>query len=465
MNHKFLKAFTLMLLVVLTACSSAGSPTAITPQDNPVEILPQPGVTAAPGAIKIQFWHEFGTLQGVAMQRLVDKFNTENPSIYVVSTQQGSDDTDLYQKMKAAIAANSYPDVVWGRPADLMDYYNADVVVPVDSYINDPNDGLSSDQLAEINTSLYFSKYDGKTIFVAVASMEQIMYYNADMLKAAGFDQPPTTWDEFDKICAAVSNPPDTYCYAFIPNASTFASLVWSRGGEYATSDEQSAAFNDSTGIDTLTWLKKQHDMQWAYQPSGAYGDTTDFGNGKAAFTFSMSSGLPYYSDAVNGSEHPFKWGIAPFPAGPGGNQVVNSYNKSMAILRTTPEKQRAAWLWIKFMLSEEGGTDWALATAYFPTFQTTLNALNSMDEATAQAANPDFAKFLEQYKLATNFTMFGRAEPLSPAWQGARTTIENMMLAVFTGKSGADFQATDPTAAAAEGAQRVNDALLQYGK
>jgi ABC-type glycerol-3-phosphate transport system substrate-binding protein len=285
------------------------------------------------------------------------------------------------------------------------------------------------------------------------------------MLKAAGFDQPPTTWDEFDKICTAVSKPPDTYCYAFIPNASTFVSWIWSRGGEYATSDEKAAAFNDSAGIDTLTWLKNQHDMQWAYQPAGAYGDTTDFGNGKVAFTFSMSSGLPYYSDAVSGSQHPFKWGIAPFPAGSNGKQVVNSYNTSMAILKTTPEKQRAAWLWIKFMLSEKGGTDWALATAYFPTAQSTLNALNAMDEATAQAANPDFAKILGQYKLATNFATFGRAEPLLPAWQGARTIIENMMIAVFTGKSGADFQATDPTAAAAEGVQRVNDALSQYGK
>lgn len=471
-----------VLLIALAACAPAAAPTTAPPPaatatttapagpsttkpPEPTATPPQPGITAAPGALKIQFWHEFGTMQGVAMQRLADKFNAENPGIFIVPTQQGSSDTELYRKMNAAIAVNSYPDLVWGRPADLMTYYNAGVVVPLDSYINDPKDGLSAAQLAEINTSLYFSKYDGKTLFVAAAVMEQVMYYNADMLKVAGFEQPPATWDDFDKVCAAVSKPPDTYCYAFIPNASTFASWGWSRGGEYTTADEKKATFDDSAGIDTLKWLKNQSDKHWAYQPSGAYGDTTDFGNGKVAFTFSMSSGLPYYSDAVSGSKKPFKWGIAPFPAGPNGKQVVNSYNTSMAILKTTPEKQRAAWLWIKFMLSKDGGTNWALATAYFPTSKSTLDALNAMDEASARAANPDFAKVLDQYKIATKFAALGRAEPISPAWQGARTIIENMMIAVFTGKSGADFRATDPAAAAKEGAQRVNDALSQYGK
>jgi ABC-type glycerol-3-phosphate transport system substrate-binding protein len=465
-----------VLSVALAACApvatpaspplSAASPgSTMTQPPEPTATAPQPGVTAAPGALKIQFWHEFGTMQGVAMQRLADKFNAANPSIYIVPTQQGSSDTELYRKMNAAIAANSYPDLVWGRPADLMTYYSAGVVAPLDPYINDPKDGLSAAQMAEINTPLYFTKHNGETLFVAAAVMEQIMYYNADMLKATGFAGPPKTWDEFDKVCAAVSKPPDTYCYAFIPNASTFASWVWSRGGEYTTADEKAAVFDDSAGIETLKWLKNQSDKHWGYQPAGAYGDTTDFGNGKTAFTFSMSSGLPYYSDAVDGSKKPFKWGIAPFPAGLNGKQVVNSYNTSMAILKTTPEKQKAAWLWIKFMLSEEGGTNWALATAYFPTTKSTLNALNAMDATAAQSANPDFAKILEQYKSATGFASFGRAEPISPAWQGARTGIENMMIAVFTGKSGADFQATDPAAAAREGVQRVNDALSQYGK
>ena len=367
--------------------------------------------------------------------------------------------------MTAAIMADSYPDLVWGCPSDLVDYYDLGVVVPLDSYISDSEDGLGAEQLSEINTDLYFTKYDGKTIFIAAAVMEQLMYYNVDMLREAGFEQPPATWDEFDRICAAVSSPPDRYCYAFIPNASTYATWVWSRGGKYSSDDERTAAFGDAAGIDTLKWLKNQAEKQWAYQPAGAFGDTTDFGNGKVAFTFSSSSGLPYYSDAVSGSDHPFEWSIAPYPAGPSGTKVVNSVKTSMAILKSTPEKQRAAWLWIKFMLGLEGGTQWALSTAYFPTVKSTLEKLYAMDESTATAANPDFAKILEKYKLASQFADLGRPDPISPAWQGARTIVENMVTAVFTDKSGADFQSTDPVAAAEEGVQRVNQSLAEYGE
>jgi multiple sugar transport system substrate-binding protein len=324
---------------------------------------------------------------------------------------------------------------------------------------------LTAAQLAEINQSLYFGKYDNHIITVSAAGSEQVLFYNADMLKAAGFADPPATWDDFDKICAAVSKPPDTNCYAFVPSASTFAEFVWSRGGDYASADEKKAAFDGQAGIDTLKWLKNMVDKKWAYQPSAAFGDQTDFGNGKVAFTFGSTAGLPFYADAVSGSKTPFKWGIAPVPGVTKDKQVVDFFNPSMAIIKSTPEKQRAAWLWIKFMLSKEGGTDWALATTYFPPAKSSLDALTAMDAATAQAANPNFAKVLDQYKLATKFAAMGRVEPASPAWQGARTIVENMITAVFTGKSGPDFKAFDPEGAAKEGGQRVNTALAQYGK
>lgn len=398
------------------------------------------------------------------MQKLLDKFNAANPQYYIVGTYQGSY-TPISQKMNASITANSLPDIIWGYPGDIANYYNAGVVVPFDSYINDPKDGLTAAQLADINTSVYFSKYDSKTIAISAAGSEQVMFYNADLLKAAGFTQPPATWADFEKVCAAVSKPPDVYCYAFVPSASTVAEWFWSWGSDYASADEKTAGFNNPNGLAMLQWLKNMADKKWAYQPSGSFGDQTDFGNGKVAFTFSSTAGLPFYATAVNGSKTPFNWSIAPVPGGPNGKPVVNVFQPSMAILKSTAEKQRAAWLWVKFMLSKDGGTDWSLATTYYPPAKSTLDSLTAMDAATAKSLNPSFATVLDQYKLGTKFAATGRVEPASPAWQGVRTIVENMVTAVFTGKSGADFKATDPQGALTEGAQRVNDGLAQYGK
>ena len=58
-----------------------------------------------------------------------------------------------------------------------------------------------------------------------------------------------------------------------------------------------------------------------------------------------------------------------------------------------------------------------------------------------------------------------GVRETIAPAWQKVRTTIANMLTAVYTGKISPDFTATDPEAAAKEGMQRVQKQLDAYGK
>jgi ABC-type glycerol-3-phosphate transport system substrate-binding protein len=419
-------------------------------------------VTAAPGALKVQFWHALtGASQVAEVQKLADKFNAANPTLFVSPALQGNYD-QTHQKVIAAITANSIPDLVLGNPGDLADYDNSGAMVALDDFINDPQNGLSKDQLAEIDQSVYFDKYNGKTIGISIGRSAQVMYYNADALKAAGFDNPPATWDDFDKVCAAVSKPPDFYCYAFISSASTFANWDWSRGGQYASADEKTAVFDEPAGVETLTWLKNLADKKYAYQPAGAFGDQTDFGNGKVEFTFGSTAGLPFYNAAVAGSKAPFKWSIAAMPRGPNGKNYVDVFGPSIGIMKTTPDKEKAAWLFLKSLLAKDVEVEWAQVTNYFPATKSAQGAVSALDPTTL--SNKNFAAVLPLYKLATTFLVNGRGEPKSPAWQGVRNIIANMQTAVFTGKSGADFQATDPAAAAKEGVTKVNKALAEYG-
>jgi hypothetical protein len=109
---------------------------------------------------------------------------------------------------------------------------------------------------------------------------------------------------------------------------------------------------------------------------------------------------------------------------------------------------------------------DWAATTTYFPAPKSAQDAILALNDTQAAALNRDFPNYLAQFKTGIGFaSTLGMREPNSAAWQGARNIIANMLTAVFTGKSGADFRATDPEGAAKEGAQRVNDALSQYGK
>ena len=434
-----------------------------TPAPTPTTV--PPGVTAAPNALRIQFWHYLtGASQVVAVQKAADKFNAANPQYYIVPVV-GGNIGQLNQKMLAAIQANAVPDMVMGNPGELAQYDAAGAMIDMSALISDSRDGLSAAQLGEINQSLYFDKFGAKTLGVSFGRSGQVMYYNVDMLAAAGFTKAPETWDDFDKVCAAVTKG-DVACYAFVPSASTFASWVWSWGGTYSSADEKTATFDDAAGVAALKWLKNQADKKWGYSPSAAFGDQTDFGNGKVAFTYGSTAGLPFYYTAVKGSAKPFKWDIAPMPRGATGKNNVDLFGPSVGIVKSNADKQRAAWLFLKYMLSKDQEVDWAAQTAYFPAPKSASDAIIALTDAQAGALNKDFPNFLAQFKTGVGFvSSVGMREPNSAAWQGARNIIANMLTAVFTGKTGADFTATDPEAAAKEGVQRVNKAIAEFGK
>lgn len=428
----------------------------------PTPTPPPPQVTAAPGALKIQFWHALtGASQVAEFQKLADQFNAANPQYYVQPILQGNYAATL-QKMNAAITANSLPDMILGNPGDLGTYDAAGVMLPLDDYIKDPTDGLGA-LASQIDPALYFDTFDNRIVGISNGRSIQVMYFNADMLQAAGFDKPPATFEEFEKVCQAVSKPPDTYCFALVPGASVFANLDWNQGGAYANADETKATFDDAAGVATLEWLKKLADKQWAYIPAAAFGDQTDFGNGKVAFTIGSTAGLPFYQNAVQGSSKPFKWGIAPLPRAANGKNNVDLFGPSIGILQTTPEKQKGAWQFLKFLLSQEVEEEWAQVTTYFPANRAAAEAVGAMDPTTV--TNKAFASVIDKYKLAVTFLPDGKREPSAAAWQSVRDIVANMMTAVFTGKSGADFAATDPAGAAKEGVERVNKALGEFGK
>lgn len=456
------------------ATAAPSGPTATRPPA-PTPTLRPPAVTAAPGAVRIQVWHHFSAPEQVEMmQKIADEFNAKNPQYYVVVTFQGTT-ADIGRKVNAAITAGAVPDISTGNPGDLFDWNTSGALVELDQYLKDATVGLTADQLAEMSfklpngQELFFDQIGGKTLGISPGRSMNVMYYNADMLKAAGFTAPPATWDDFDKVCAAVTKG-ENYCVAINSpsvDTSAFASWVYSRGGTYASVDEKKATFDEAAGVDSLKWLKNAVDKGWAKNPSTTTrGDQADFGNGKLAFTFGTSAGLPFYQDGVNGrKEGPFAWDIAPIPGGAKGKPVVDFFGPSIGLFKTTAERQRGAWLFIKNLFQPQNLVEFGLRLSYYPPSKSARDQVNGMTAAQVKAINPRLELVLPQFKKGLTFVSMGVREPVFPGWQGARTTIGNMLTAVYTAKSSPDFTATDPEAAAKEGVQRVQKLLDSYGK
>jgi ABC-type glycerol-3-phosphate transport system substrate-binding protein len=414
------------LLAIGVACgpaNPAGAPSAVSSTPSGA-IQPSP---AQKKPVTIEFWHVNSQLQGDALNALIDKFHKAYPYITVNATYQGSY-SDIAMKINAAIEGKVQPDLAIAYQNNVATYAAAGVILPLDDLVKNKDLGFSDADLKDIFPSFIdkYPAYNNQTLSVSFNRSAEVMFTDLDLLKAANFTKPPETWDEFDAICKAVSKGPDQQCYSFVPSASTLASMYWNRGGkEILSADEKTVLFGDQPGLDVLRALDRWNKQTWAYQNAQRFGDQVDFGNGKVAFTFGSSAGIPFYDKAIKESKKPFAWTVSPMPrSAKDSDPVVDIYGPSIAVFKSTPEKQEADWLFVKYMLSKEANSEWIRATGYFPARQSTLDSLK------------DYIGSNPQYQAVLSYLKFGRTEPTSLRWEAVRNIIADMETAVFTGKA-----------------------------
>ena len=423
-----------------TGASATPAGTAATAAASTRPASPQAS-TSSGQVVQLQFWHGQSQSQQTTLNALIDEFNSSHPDIKVTATYQGTY-SDLFKKVTAAVAAGSPPDLAIAYQNDVSNYIKSGAVIPLDDLMADPQIGFSADDLKDVFPSFidHYPEYSNQVYSLAFMRSMEVMFYNNDMLKAAGFNQPPATWDEFMKVCAAVSKPPDTYCTELNPDASRFANWVFSRGGTLLGADGKTVTFDSQAGLDTMNMINDLFRNNYATLIGKAFQDQTDFALGKIAFTFGSTAGLPYYKQAVDQGGKVSDWGIAPSPHSTS-NPAVDVYGPSVTIFKTTPEKERAAFIFLKWMMGTEPNAQWVQATYYFPARQSTKAALG------------DFIQANPLYGDAYGWLQYGQTEPTTAAWNPIRTYIADAMTAVANGTA-------SPDAALKDAAQKANQAL-----
>ena len=452
MKRYFVLALVLMLAVFVVACAPAPTPvpTAAPPTAAPKPTdVPKPTAvppTAVPAAkpVEVKFWTSQSKTQDEGLKKLAAKFKEQNPNITVVVTYQGSY-SDAFKKITAALAAGAPPDIAIGYPNTIATYIKSDAVVPLDDMMKDPKIGFTDADMKDIFPA-FIDKYPlsgNKVYSLAFMRSMQVMIYNGDMLKGAGFAKPPETYEDFVKVCAALVKP-DLPCYE-LPgsgDASGFASMVFSRGGDLLSPDFKTVLFDQKAGLDSLNFLNDLFVKKYAIIQAKAYQDQTDFAIGKVVFGFSSTAGLPYYVAAIKDAGDKVKnWGIAPYPRTTK-DPVLNVYGPSTAIFKTTPEKQQAAFLWLKFLMSKDANAEWVKVAGYFPARQSTKDAL------------ADYIKANPLYGQAYDWLKYGRSEPqFTAAWEPIRNAIGDAMVVVANGKA-------KPEDALKDAVKKANDAI-----
>ena len=230
-------------------------------------------------------------------------------------------------------------------------------------------------------------------------------------------------------------------------SASTFDGMVYSRGGRLIADDQRRWLFDEPAGLDSLAFHQTAVKEGWGYRVSQANGDQADFAGGRAAFTLSASSGFAFYKSDIDRAGR-FSWNVWTLPRGDhsdGGAPSTVLYGGSLTVFRSPPERQLAAWLFLKYFSSPDVAAEWSTATGYMPVRQ---SAVDSEMVQAEMRANPPYGVVVGQ------IAPHGRPETSVRGTQDTRGFIEDAITRVLSDPAASPRRALD------EAARKANKAL-----
>ncbi|UCG00100.1 MAG: ABC transporter substrate-binding protein [Spirochaetaceae bacterium] len=387
-----------------------------------------------PTGVEITYWHQFTRFQQETLEALVEEFNNTNQWNIKVTAEFGGRYNDLYNKMVTAIAAGRVPDLVAAYQNEAAAYQVSGALVDINDYIDDPQWGLGeerSDYFEGFLQQDVNAQFGGSRLGFPPNRSLELLYYNLDWLKQMGFSAPPKNWDEFYQMCKKATDPAkNQYGYAINTGASNVFGQVISRGGEVAKADGSGYTYNTRQMKDSMAFMKKLYDEGASRKIAEQYGEQNDFANWKVLFTMSSTAGLPYYAGSVaKGEQGPFDWSVGAVPHTTA-RPALDIYGASVSIPKSTPQRQLAAWLLVKYLTQPGPQAKWVEATNYFPVRKSTAEQLG-----TYLSKNPN-------YKTAYDLLLGSdaKAEPPFAGYAEVRDAVEAAFNKIL---DGADIDAT----------------------
>ncbi len=333
-------------------------------------ILAIPGIGASQQPVQITYWQYFFASKVTLIDKqLIPQFEAQNPGIKVIHENFPYDAYN--QKVASAVPAGQGPDVVNLFYGWVPLYVGSGFLQPL------PADAFPATEIErDFVPMIKNSKFDGKYWALPTAVRSLALFYNDDMLRAAGIARPPVTWDEF--ITAAqrmtvrdAAGRITTEGFGVSPDGQDhqlIREVLFRQWGTAPYSaDGKRVTYNTQAGADALKWytdlITREKVGVIAFFPGGnGYRDA--FMAGRAGMIVDGSFAI---ASIRNGTKA--KWGVVELPRRSIGGQPSNfgSYWVHGLTARATGPKRDAAIKWLKFLTSEPVQRMWLDAVGELP--------------------------------------------------------------------------------------------------
>jgi multiple sugar transport system substrate-binding protein len=340
----------LVLAMVLTACPAPAPATA-----------PSGDGAAAPAGevITIEYWQYNFPSRITAMDMLIEQFEAANPDVRVIHNSD-IPYSDFEPAVAARVPAGVGPDVLslfygWQVP-----WIDQGFIQPLpEEYF--PHEMVMN----EFSPMVAASFFDGELYTLPTAVRTLAIFYNKDLMAAAGLDpeSPPTTLAELEEqaVQCTVRNGDDFEVYGFIVNPAGqahhwFREVLLAQFGQEPYSDDLRTVQWNASDAGYAAWeqfLKFETELMTGRRDFAS--DQDGFLAGQVCFHIDGSFRLPAVRNVG------FEWGVVELPEYNGVRRTFGSYWTHGITGKATADPARldAAARFLQFITTAEAGRLW----------------------------------------------------------------------------------------------------------
>jgi multiple sugar transport system substrate-binding protein len=374
--------------------------------------------------ITLEFWNGFTGPDGADMKKIVDRFNKENAGKINIKTQTMPWGT-FYDKIRTVVSQGKAPDVAIMHLDQIPGMASKNVLTELDSLAAD----LDMKEADFIPRVWQAGIYEGKRYAIPLDVHPLALYYNVDMLKDAGYNAPPTTYEELVAMSKAMTKG-DQYGIAIPslwPSQLIYFSSLYQHGGESVSADGLTPLYNSDQGVEAL---KKMVDLVFTHNVSPKDiqqdGEVTLFRQGKVAFHL---NGIWM----INGFKEQAGLNFATAPIPVFGNQKATWAGSHNFVIpkqkNEDPAKIQAAMTFVKYVT--DNSLDWAKAgqipaknsvrdSAEFKALEHQANIAKQVDYLVFPPASPTYVDAWVPGEQAVTKAVLGQMQPKEALDEGA---------------------------------------------
>jgi multiple sugar transport system substrate-binding protein len=394
------------------------------------------------GTVTIQFWHGQQQAAARVLTNLVDEFNASHPDVQVDVSSGGVTVDEMLPKVISAIAAGTYPDVVYLYGSWAANIAKSGKTVDLSDRVNEP--GFNWDDFWE--SSKQIVSPGGKVIGFPALIDNLSVIYNKDIFDQAGvsYPSPDWTWDDFRQMAKELTDPAENIYGVNYPVSGSLDTVwrffpgLWQRGGQIISDDGSQAMFNSQAGIDNLTLWQQMATVDHSvfFDPNDAKAEPL-FTSGHLAMFVSGPWEVQVLEEAgVN-------WGDQVLPGYNDDHQTVSGPDNWVILDRGT-DRVNASIEFLQWLTAPEQELKWMMATASLPVRPSIMDL-------------PGYQDFLDKYPgieaMADNLENAKNAMPTLTQWPRIVDGLGQAIASVLLGRA-------EPKEALDQAAQEA-DALL----